>query len=311
MTRQSIIALTVALILGVVAVYLGNSFLSANERRADAASAGTVRVAVAAVPLDYGVQVTPEKVRFVNYPSRSVPDGSYDRIQTLLPAGKQRIALRPIEVNEPILASKLSGEGQNASIAALLPDGMRAAAVRINDVSGVAGFIQPNDSVDVLVTREVTGRDRSLQVTDVLLQNVRVMAMDQNATGDDGKPNLARTATLQVDPQEAQKLALAQQIGSLSLVLRKPGEEQNSPFIDTVSLGDLRYGRAAAPRMATTTATSQPAARSTASSQTRRASRPAPRRSAPRPVQVQSTSRSVDIVRGTENSSYEVGKYGS
>ena len=72
----------------------------------------------------------------------------------LLPAGKRRVALRPIQVNEPILATKLAGEGHGASIAALLPDGMRAAAVRINDVSGVAGFVQPNDTVDVLITRQ-------------------------------------------------------------------------------------------------------------------------------------------------------------
>ena len=87
----------------------------------------------------------------------------------------------PIGVNEPILATKISGQGQGASIAALLPPGMRAAAVRINDVSGVAGFVQPNDSVDVLITRTMPGAANNTQLTDVLIQNVRVIAIDQQA----------------------------------------------------------------------------------------------------------------------------------
>src|SRR6185295_17953584 len=99
-----------------------------------------------------------------------------------LPAGgKPRIALLPISINEPILAAKISGEGQGASIAALLPDGMRAASVAINDVSGVAGFVQPNDSVDVLVTRSLPVAAGNTQVTDVLLQNIRVIAIDQQS----------------------------------------------------------------------------------------------------------------------------------
>ena len=81
----------------------------------------------------------------------------------------------------------MTGEGQGASIASLLPDGKRAAAVRINDVSGVAGFVQPNDSVDVLITRQATG-EGDTQVTDVLLQNIRVIAIDQDAKSANGQP---------------------------------------------------------------------------------------------------------------------------
>jgi pilus assembly protein CpaB len=142
-----------------------------------------------------------------------------------------------IQPNEPILPAKISAPGRDASIAALLPAGMRAASVSINDVSGVAGVIQPNDSVDVLVTRSVAGRDD--QVTDVLMQNVRVLAIGQNAKGADGKPITAKTATLLVDQLGAQKLALAQQVGTLSLVLRKPGDQTN-PVVETVSMNDLR-----------------------------------------------------------------------
>ena len=236
--RQTLIALGVALILGLAAVFLANSYLSGTERRA--ALGGTTKVAVAATPLAYGVDITPDKVRFVDFPNSSIPPGAFTNTAQLIRPGKRRVALLPIAVNEPILAGKISGEGQGASIAALLPDGKRAASVAINDVSGVAGFVQPNDSVDVLVTRSLLVAAGNTQVTDVLLQNVRVIAIDQQSRNADGSPKIAKTVTLEVDPIDAQKLALAQTIGTLSLVLRKPGE-QNNPVVETVSMNDLRY----------------------------------------------------------------------
>ena len=236
--RQALIALGVALLLGIAAVFLANSYLSGTERRA--ALNGTTKIAVASVPMAYGTDVTSDKVRFVDYPNSSIPAGAFTDAAQLIQPGKRRVALLPIGVNEPILAAKISGAGQGASIAALLPDGMRAASVAINDVSGVAGFVQPNDSVDVLVTRSLPGATGNTQVTDVLLQNVRVIAIDQQSKTADGSPKVAKTATLEVNPLDSQKLALAQTIGTLSLVLRKPGE-QNNPVVETVSMSDLRY----------------------------------------------------------------------
>ena len=202
------------------------------------------------MPLDYGAEVTPDKVRFVNYPATSLPPGTFKSMAELLPMGKRRVALRPIQVNQPLLAADLTGEGQDASIAALLPDGMRAASVRINDVSGVAGFVKPNDTVDVLITRQAIGADGATQqVTDVLLQNIRVIAMDQDASGRRRQAR-ARQAPRRSKstPVDAQKLALGQQLGQLSLVLRKPGDEQDIRMVETVSLDDLRYSYTAARR---------------------------------------------------------------
>lgn len=232
------IALGVAAILGLIAVFLANSYLNGTQRKAQLA--GTTKVAVAAVPLTYGQDLSPDKVRFVDYPNASIPPGAFTNAAQLLPPGKKRFSLVQIAVNEPILASKISAEGEGASISALLPEGMRAATVRINDVSGVAGFIQPNDHVDVLITRQLPNGDRTDQVTDVLLQNIRVIAMGTNAKGADGKPIPAKTTTLEVAPLDAQKLALGEAAGSLSLVLRKPGE-QNNPVVETISMNDLRY----------------------------------------------------------------------
>lgn len=304
MRRQTLIALGIAVLLGLFAVFLANSFLSRTERQAAVVPEGMTKIAVAAVPLDYGIELTADKVRFASYPASSVPPGSFRTIAELLPAGKRRVALRPMLINEPILVNKISGEGQGASISALLPDGMRATALRINDVSGVAGFIQPNDSVDVLISRPgISGQ----QVTDVLLQDVRVIAIGQNAQGQDGKPALAKSATLEVDPLDAQKIVLAQQVGALSLVLRKPGQEQDIPRVETVSMQDLRYSLyARGNRYPAAAGSDQPV-------QVRRVATPRVVRRAAPVVRTapQPRTNNVQVVRGTEGNNYEVGDYGS
>ena len=311
MRRQTLIALGVAIILGLIAVFLANTYLSTREKQLADSPEGMVRVAVAALPLEYGAEVSPDKVRFVNYPQASLPPGSFKTIDELLPQGKRRVALRPIQVNQPLLAADLSGEGQNASIAALLPDGMRAATVAITDVSGVAGFVKPNDTVDVLITRQPIGGDgasQGQQVTDVLLQNIRVIAMDQ-AAASNGQPAVSRTATLELTPIDAQKIALGQQLGQLSLVLRKPGVEQNIPNVETVSLDDLRYSYYSGqrpPAGAGAPAAAPPVRAAIARITQPR--RPAPRPAAPAPVVKQTNS--VDVTRGTQTSTYEVGGYG-
>lgn len=304
MKRQTIIALGVAIILGVVAVFLANTYLTSREKQIAAQQPqGLVRIAVASLPLVYGAEITPDKVKFVNYPATSLPPGTFRSIAQLLPEGKRRVALRPIQVNQPLLATDLSGEGQNASIAALLPDGMRAATVRINDVSGVAGFVKPNDTVDVLITRQpLTPEGAGQQVTDVLLQNVRVIAMGSDAVGADGKPSPTNSTTLEVSPVDAQKLVLGQQLGQLSLALRKPGEEQNIPVVETVSLNDLRYELyGARPAAAPSPERKAQVARLT---QPRRAP-PVRQAVAPAPP----PTNTISVTRGVETKDYEVGGY--
>jgi len=302
--RQTIVALGIALVLGLLAVLLANWYINSTER--ENIAQGTSKVAVAAVPLSYGVELTPDKVRFVEFPNTSIPAGSFRTLAQLSPAGKRRVALMPMSVNEPILASKISVEGQGASIASLLPEGMRAATVRVNAVSGVAGFVQPNDAVDVLITRKAAGETGG-QVTDVLLQNIRVIAIDQRAKNGDGGAKVGRTATLEVTPIDAQKLALGESIGNLSLVLRKPGEA-NDPVVETVSLNDLRYnlyGGARYPAPATVGAYQAPSPRPVVAVQRAPVRRAAPAKpAAPK-------SRSVEIVRGTQGAEYKVGGYGS
>ena len=304
MNRQTMIALAVAVVLGLFAVFIANSYISGREQKADLT--GTTKVAVAAVPLAYGTDITPDKIKFVDYPKASLPPGAFMSAAQLLPEGKKRFALMTIGINEPVLASKISGEGQGASIAALLPEGMRAATVRINDVSGVAGFIQPNDSVDVLITRTPPGANQ--QLTDVLLQNVRVIAIDQEAKNSDGTPKLARTATFEVTPIDAQKLALAQEAGNLSLVLRKPGE-QNNPVVETVSMNDLRYNMYGGARYPAPASVGNYGAALTEGITVPKPT-PAPRRAAAPKNKAAPEKPKVEVFRGTQSNEYKVGGYG-
>ena len=192
---------------GLSAVFLANSSLSGKERQAY--DGGTTKVAVAASPLAYGTDITPDKIRFVDYPNTSIPPGAFTTAAQLLPPGKKRVALFPIAVNEPILPNKISEEGEGASISALLPDGMRAATVRINDVSGVAGFIQPNDSVDVLITRQPPAT-RAQRRSPTCCFRTSTCSRWASRPRMPTASRSARTATLEVAPIDAQKLALGE-----------------------------------------------------------------------------------------------------
>jgi len=133
-----------------------------------------------------------------------------------------RIVLASIEKNEPILRTKVTGPGQKATLSAVIQDGMRAVTIRVNDVDGVGGFVLPNDRVDVLLTRQ---QERTSGMNDVVIQNARVLAVDQLADDAADRPTVVKAVTLEVDTISAQKIALSASLGSLSLMLRRAGEQ--------------------------------------------------------------------------------------
>ena len=157
------------------------------------------------------------------------------------------MVLRRIEKDEPVLKSKISGFGGRASLSAIISPNIRAATIRVNDVNGVAGFVLPGDHVDIMITRDPSAgsgrrsRGRSDLVTDILLQNVKVLGIDQDADDSQEKPSVAKAVTLEVEPHQAQKLILAQQIGTLSLALRNVNNSDKAE-IRTIRLRDLRIG---------------------------------------------------------------------
>jgi pilus assembly protein CpaB len=177
-------------------------------------------VVVATRPLRYGMELTDPDLAEVPWQVNAVPKGIFRTKAELLQGKDRRSVLSSIEINEPILEWKITGPGQRASLSALIEEGMTAVTVSVNEIVGVAGFVLPGDRVNVLLTRTDTQRG---EYTDVLMQNVRVLAVNQLADDKVEKPVVAKAVTLEVSMQDAQKLTLAANVGRLSLTLRQAG----------------------------------------------------------------------------------------
>ncbi len=218
--RRSILSLVIGIGLAIAAVVL---LMNSQRDNGDATAAVSVtEVLVASRDLEFGDRITPDMVRKIDWPTKALPgDIIIDRADLFEGPDAPRMALRPFSAGEPYLKSKISGFGERPILSRKLADGMRAFTVRINDVSGVAGFILPGDRVDVMLTRQVeNGAGPNGMATDVILQNVAVLGIDQIANEQFEDPILAKSATFEVTTEQAQKLALASQVGTLSLALR-------------------------------------------------------------------------------------------
>jgi pilus assembly protein CpaB len=217
----------IAVVFGLLAVFVAQGWLNYQaelSRKTVAPKQQTVAtrtIVIAAGPLRFGTHLSPDSLREVAWPNDAIPAGTYGSIDELTAGGK-RIVLASIEKNEPILRTKITGPGQKATLSAVIQDGMRAVTIRTNDVEGVAGFVLPGDHVDVLLTRQ---QERTAGMNDVVIQNARVLAVDQLADDAADRPTVARAVTLEVDTVAAQKIALASSLGNLSLMLRRAGEQ--------------------------------------------------------------------------------------
>jgi pilus assembly protein CpaB len=229
-----------AVLFGLLAVFIAQSWLNRQAEmrmrslEAQKKTIATQTVVVAGKPLRFGAELASASLREIAWPQGAVPSGAFRKIEELTTNGR-RVVLTAIEANEPILSSKITGPGQRATLSAMIAEGMRAVTIRVNDVEGVAGFVLPGDRVDVALTRQ---SDKAAATTDVVLQNIKVLAIDQIADERAEKPVIARAVTLEVDTPAAQKLALASAIGTLSLLLRKAGEA-GAEGTRRISLGDL------------------------------------------------------------------------
>ncbi|HEY9216589.1 MAG TPA: Flp pilus assembly protein CpaB, partial [Phenylobacterium sp.] len=192
----------------------------------------TVPVVVASKAIAFGDKLGPENLSVAQYPPQDAPTGSFTTIAQVLQqdAGGPPVALISMAAKEVVLPAKLSGAGARRSVAAIISNGMRAYSVRINDVSGVAGLALPGDRVDVLVMRDISGSDGDRRfVSEVVLQNVRLLGIDLNADQASTETRSPRTATLEVTMEDAQKLAMAGDLGTLSLALRRTGAAELEP----------------------------------------------------------------------------------
>ena len=218
----TIIALGLAILFGVVAVILVNKWLSAQtptvavERSDD--SIPLTRIVVAANDLSIGSRLTAENLTLTNWPRTSVPKGAFENIQEV----EGRVNISKMSAGTPVVGAELAAPGSGAGLVAVIKPGMRAMAIQVNEVTGVGGFILPNTFVDVISIQQ-KGKAKT---ANTLLQKIEVLAIAQETFIEEGKPKVVRTVTLELTPEEARKLALETNEGSIQLVLRNPLDEE-------------------------------------------------------------------------------------
>jgi pilus assembly protein CpaB len=241
----TIISLGASAVLGVGALFVAKVWLpqSAHNEvggKAQAAQVQTVPVVVATTAIPYGAKLEASKLVVAQLPVGAAPQGAYATVaQVVGQNGGAPIALIPIAAREPVLPTKLSGGGAKPTLASMIDEGMRAYTIGVNDVAGGGGHVLPGDRVDVVLTRDLSqlagngepaqgGQGKRL-VSNIVIQNVRVLGMDLNADPNSTQAAIAHTATLEVTMDDAEKLALATQAGTLTLALRRTGSAEVTP----------------------------------------------------------------------------------
>jgi pilus assembly protein CpaB len=232
MRNNNIVILVVAVVLGGLAALLARNWLVSH---AQSNTAGTM--VVAGVPLSFGAVLSVDNLTEIPWTAGSLPEGAFVTKRDVLKDGK-RMALSAISRNEPILRDKITGPNQLATLSTMLEPGKRAVTIRVDDVRGVAGFIQPGDRVDVALIRTEAETKTKEGYSDIILQSAKVLAIDQLTGERTDKATIAKAVTLEVNEEDAQKILLAGNIGRLSLILRQP-DEAKSDTVRRVTERDL------------------------------------------------------------------------
>ena len=216
--KRAVIMMALAVVLGLAAVALAARWLL------NAPNTKSGRIVVAGADIDIGQRLAPEMAKLVEWPTDSVPKGAFTDPQKL----SGRVLRSSLLAGEPLSESKLAPAGTLGGLSALITEGKRAITVRVNDVIGVAGFALPGNYVDIIVSTETmfdpnaangaAARERS--ISKIVLERILVLAVAQEVNRDETKPKVVNAVTLEVTPEQAEKLDLARSVGTLSLALR-------------------------------------------------------------------------------------------
>ncbi|RJF92630.1 Flp pilus assembly protein CpaB [Noviherbaspirillum saxi] len=229
---RAILIMVVAIAAGLAAVFFASRWLM--ER----SNIGVGKIAVAAVDINLGQRLTPEIVKMVDWPAGSMPPGSFIDPKKL----DGRVLKVSVMRGEPLMEAKLAPIGTKGGLSAVITEGKRAITVRVNDVIGVAGFALPGNYVDIIVStqKESAGNEQNKNISKIVLERILVLAVAQEVSRDDTKPRVVNAVTLEVSPEQAEKLDLARSVGTLSLALRnqidpKPGTTEGATKISLLS----------------------------------------------------------------------------
>lgn len=278
------IMLLLSLVAGVAAMVLAARWL--NEQ---SLAKNETQVVVAARDIELGQPLNASMVTLLPWPAGSVPAGSFSTVEAI----DARVLRTQLLRGEPVLEARLAPVGTKGGLSAVIGQGRRAITVKVNEVVGVAGFALPGNYVDVLVN---TQDDRERPVSKIVLERILVLAVAQEASRDDTKPRVVNAVTLEVMPDEAERIDLARSVGNLSLVLRNQ-VDTNQAQTDGIRKADL-LGEVPPP--------APPVAAGPAPAE----AKPAPRRvvrRAPPPVAAAPKEESrVEVIRGVQRSTTDL-----
>ena len=243
MNRMRLIVLSVAIGSAVLAIYMAKGLIGKKQevQTVEVTKVETVDVLVATKNLQMGEKLIGGSIGWQSWPKSTISNlmitnESEPDAKTKYETARARSA---IFEGEPILDKKLVMPNENGFMSAILPKGMRAISVNVSAETGAGGFILPNDRVDVLLTRKIDdGSNQKSATSEIVLSNVRVLAVDQTfrPKGDEDKEYVVadKTATLELDPRQAEVISMAQDVGQLSLALRSIRENDGVPLADNV-----------------------------------------------------------------------------
>jgi len=210
---RALIMMVAAVIAGLGAVIIGARWLSQQ------ATSSANKLVVAGSDIDLGSRLTPAMLKAVEWPAGSMPKGAFANPADL----DSRVLRTSVLSGEPVLESKLAPMGSKGGLSAVVAEGKRAMTVRVNDVVGVAGFALPGNYVDIIVNTQeegAKGANKDQTISKIVLEHILVLAVAQEVGRDETKPKVVSAVTVEVTPEQAEKLDLARSVGTLSLTLR-------------------------------------------------------------------------------------------
>lgn len=224
MNVRSLILVIAALLIAVVTAFMARALMSGRD---DAQATQVVKsttdtkILVAARVLPAGRILQADDLKWQAWPEDAVNEAYLPESAGTIADMTGKVVRNAFLAGQPLTKDAVVGPQDRGFMAAVLTPGMRAVTVPISPTSGVAGFVFPGDRVDLVVTHEIErGEGRALQVSETIIRNVRILAIDQVTAVEAGKPQLAQTATLEVTPKQVEKINVMQQLGGLSLSLR-------------------------------------------------------------------------------------------
>jgi pilus assembly protein CpaB len=302
--KRLLFVLGSAVVFGLLAAVSVSRYLS----DAQASSRNVNNVVVAKVDIPLGTKIAAEQLQTVQFPADAMPEGTFDKAEKLV----GRVAVVGVAAREPVTDFKLAPEGSQGGISAVIPAGYRAMTVKVDDVIGVAGFLTPGTMVDVLTVIDPPGNTISNNpISKIVLQNVKVLASGQNLDKpkDERGADAVKAVTLQVTPDQAEKLALASTEGKLRLMLRNmvDQDDEQTQGADKKSLLSGEHAMPAPePGALKSEQKTQPAP-----APVRRAPRPQPRVAQAAPVEASKPQPTppprpnVEMIQGTKKSTVE------